>query len=203
VERLELLVVQLEEAKRLIQVDRAPQLRLAFILLDNTAEVILYLTARALILHQEVLARDLAYWRRVEAAGHKDATVEAEIRSLESQVLSKRELSDIDRTFDKNVDFLTELDLLDGVLGYKGVDDAVEIANNSAYGLAGGVYTGDLALGYEVAGRIRSGTIEVNTGWTSGYTPMGGVRGSGYGRERGVAGVREYQVAKHVVVGGR
>jgi aldehyde dehydrogenase (NAD+) len=89
------------------------------------------------------------------------------------------------------------------VLGYRDVDEAVAIANRSELGLSGGVYTGDLALGLSVAERIRSGTVQVNTGWASGYTPMGGYKQSGYGRERGAAGIRAFQELKHVVVGSR
>jgi aldehyde dehydrogenase (NAD+) len=65
------------------------------------------------------------------------------------------------------------------VLGYRDVDEAVAIANDSELGLSGGVYTGDLALGLSIAERIRSGTVQVNTGWASGYTPMGGFKQSG------------------------
>ena len=89
------------------------------------------------------------------------------------------------------------------VLGYRDVDEAVAIANDSELGLSGGVYTGDLALGLSIAERIRSGTVQVNTGWASGYTPMGGYKQSGYGRERGAAGIRAFQELKHVVVGSR
>lgn len=89
------------------------------------------------------------------------------------------------------------------VLGYRDLDDAVHIANHSAYGLSGAVYTADVALGVEVAGRIRAGSVHVNTGWAAGYTPAGGYRASGYGRERGAAGIREFQELKHLVVGSR
>jgi len=89
------------------------------------------------------------------------------------------------------------------VLGYRDVDDAVDIANATEYGLSGGIYTADLRAGLAVAERIRSGTVQVNTGWASGYTPMGGYKQSGYGRERGAAGIRAFQELKHVVVGSR
>jgi acyl-CoA reductase-like NAD-dependent aldehyde dehydrogenase len=89
------------------------------------------------------------------------------------------------------------------VLGYRDLDDAVRIANTSDYGLSGGVYTGDLALGLRLAERIRSGTVQVNTGLAAGYTPMGGYKQSGYGRERGAAGIRAFQEPKHLVVGSR
>lgn len=89
------------------------------------------------------------------------------------------------------------------VLGYRDLDDAVRIANATEYGLSGGIYTGDLALGLRLAERIRSGTVQVNTGLAAGYTPMGGYKQSGYGRERGAAGIRAFQELKHVVVGSR
>jgi aldehyde dehydrogenase (NAD+) len=89
------------------------------------------------------------------------------------------------------------------VVGYRDLDDAVRIANSGDYGLSGGIYTGDLALGLRLAERIRSGTVQVNTGWAAGYTPMGGYKQSGYGRERGAAGIRAFQELKHVVVGSR
>jgi acyl-CoA reductase-like NAD-dependent aldehyde dehydrogenase len=89
------------------------------------------------------------------------------------------------------------------VLGYSDVDDAVRIANATEYGLSNGVYTGDLALGLSIAERLRSGTVQVNTGMAAGYTPMGGYKQSGYGRERGAAGIRAFQELKHVVVGSR
>lgn len=89
------------------------------------------------------------------------------------------------------------------VLGYRDLDDAVRIANSTEYGLSGGIYTGDLALGMDLARRFRSGTVQINTGLAAGFTPMGGVKQSGYGRERGAAGIRAFQELKHIVVGSR
>ena len=89
------------------------------------------------------------------------------------------------------------------VQGYRDIDDAIAITNGTPYGLSGGVYTKDLELGVSIAERIRSGTVQVNTAWASGYTPMGGVKQSGYGRERGAAGIRSFQEMKHIVVGSR
>ena len=69
--------------------------------------------------------------------------------------------------------------------------------------MSGGVYTDDLALGLSIAERIRSGTVQVNTSAATSFTPMGGYKQSGIGRERGIAGVREFQELKHIVVGSR
>ena len=89
------------------------------------------------------------------------------------------------------------------VQGYAGVDEAVEMANDNDYGLSGAVYTNDLALGLSIAQRIRTGTVQVNAGHSSGYTAMGGYKQSGYGRERGLLGLRAFQESKHIVVGSR
>jgi aldehyde dehydrogenase (NAD+) len=89
------------------------------------------------------------------------------------------------------------------VLGYRDLDDAVRIANATDYGLSGGIYTGDLALGLRLAERFRTGTVQINTGLAAGFTPMGGFKQSGYGRERGAAGIRAFQELQHVVVGSR
>ena len=87
------------------------------------------------------------------------------------------------------------------VQGYRDLDEAVAIANDSPYDLAGGVYTGDLSAGLDVAARIRTGTVSVNTHAANAFTPMGGYKYSGVGRERGVLGIRAFQQAKHVVIG--
>ncbi len=86
------------------------------------------------------------------------------------------------------------------IQGYDDLDEAVAIANDTEYGLSGGVYTNDLREGLAVARRIRAGTVQVNRPAASAYTAAGGVKQSGVGRERGVAGLREYQEQKHVVL---
>ncbi len=88
------------------------------------------------------------------------------------------------------------------IQGYRDLDHAVEIANDTSYGLSNGVYTADLRAGLDVAGRLRSGTVQINRAMATAYTPMGGVKQSGLGRERGVPGFREYQEIKHVVAAG-
>ena len=72
-------------------------------------------------------------------------------------------------------------------------DDAVALANDSAYGLSGSVWSADRERAVGVANRIRTGTIGINGGlWFSPDVPFGGYRQSGVGRESGVAGFEEY-----------
>ena len=77
-------------------------------------------------------------------------------------------------------------------------DDAVAIANNSVYGLSGAVYTEDLDHGFEVAQRIRTGTISVNTSTMDFTLPFGGYKQSGLGREGGLEGLEEFFETKAV-----
>jgi acyl-CoA reductase-like NAD-dependent aldehyde dehydrogenase len=87
------------------------------------------------------------------------------------------------------------------VIGYRDLDDAVRIANDSIYGLSGQVYGADLSVATAVARRIRSGAVNVNTSMFSAYAPSGGYKQSGLGRERGVEGIRAFQEVKHLCVG--
>ena len=88
-----------------------------------------------------------------------------------------------------------------GVLGYRDVDDAVAIANDSIYGLSGQVYGADTAAAVNVARRLRTGAVNVNTSVFSAYAPSGGYKQSGLGRERGPDGIREFQEVKHMSIG--
>jgi len=87
------------------------------------------------------------------------------------------------------------------VIGYKDVDDAVRIANDSIYGLSGQIYGADAAAATAVARRIRSGAVNVNTSMFSAYAPSGGYKQSGLGRERGIDGIRAFQEVKHICIG--
>ncbi len=87
------------------------------------------------------------------------------------------------------------------VLGYRDIDDAVRIANDSIYGLSGQVYGADVGAATAVARRIRSGAVNVNTSLFSAYAPSGGYKQSGLGRERGVEGIRAFQEIKHLCIG--
>ena len=78
------------------------------------------------------------------------------------------------------------------IIGYEDEDDAVRIANDSAYGLSGGVQGADPERAKQVARRIRTGQIEVNGGAFNPVAPFGGYKNSGYGREYGEHGFEEF-----------
>jgi aldehyde dehydrogenase (NAD+) len=83
------------------------------------------------------------------------------------------------------------------VIRYEDDDDAVCIANNSAYGLSGAVTSRSMDRALAVARRIRTGTVSVNGGlWFGPDSPFGGYKQSGNGREHGVAGFEEYLETK-------
>jgi len=87
------------------------------------------------------------------------------------------------------------------VIPYADEDDAVNIANDSQYGLAGSVFTADNERGLAIAARIRTGTFGVNQGYTMDpFAPFGGVKGSGYGRELGREGIDGYTETKSIAV---
>ncbi|HWN35535.1 MAG TPA: aldehyde dehydrogenase [Pseudonocardia sp.] len=78
------------------------------------------------------------------------------------------------------------------VIPYDGDDEAVAIANDSNYGLAGSVWTADEARGIALASRVRTGTIGVNYYRIDRGAPFGGVKDSGIGREYGPEGLANY-----------
>jgi aldehyde dehydrogenase (NAD+) len=85
------------------------------------------------------------------------------------------------------------------VIPFEDDDDAVRIANESRYGLAGGVYSGSLDRSLAVARRIRAGMVSVNGGAPHGSDmPFGGYKNSGVGRQNGVAGFEQYLETKAV-----
>ena len=81
---------------------------------------------------------------------------------------------------------------------YKDIDDAVEKANDTIYGLHGAVYTPNPERGYEVARRMRSGSVTVNGMIVDPKMPFGGFKQSGIGREGGIEGLDPYFELKTV-----
>jgi acyl-CoA reductase-like NAD-dependent aldehyde dehydrogenase len=85
------------------------------------------------------------------------------------------------------------------VISSRDEDEAIRIANDSEYGLAGSVFTGDVERGYGIAARVRSGTFGVNEGYIMDpAAPFGGVKNSGYGRELGTEGIDSYLVSQSI-----
>lgn len=79
------------------------------------------------------------------------------------------------------------------LIPYTDEDDAVRIANDSPYGLSGGVWTGDPERGLRVARRVRTGSIAINGSYPPfPLVPFGGFRESGLGRELGPEGLRSF-----------
>lgn len=87
------------------------------------------------------------------------------------------------------------------VIPFEGEEDAIAIANDTVYGLAGGVWTKDLALALRVVKGVRAGTMYVNTyNWSPVQLPWGGFKRSGLGRELGNLGLEEFMETKSVII---
>jgi aldehyde dehydrogenase (NAD+) len=82
---------------------------------------------------------------------------------------------------------------------FRDEDDAVRIANDSGYGLSGGVYSADEERATVIARRIRTGSIGINGGlWYGADSPYGGYKASGIGRQNGLEGFEQYVETKAV-----
>jgi len=78
------------------------------------------------------------------------------------------------------------------IIRYRDEEDAIRIANDSMYGLSGGVWSANEAHAIAVARRIRTGQVDINGGAYNAAAPFGGVKQSGHGRENGVYGFAEF-----------
>jgi aldehyde dehydrogenase (NAD+) len=88
------------------------------------------------------------------------------------------------------------------VIPYEDDEDAIRIANESVYGLNGGVTSGNLERALRVARRIRTGSVSVNGGLPiAADLPFGGYKSSGIGREWGREGIEEYLETKSIAIG--
>jgi acyl-CoA reductase-like NAD-dependent aldehyde dehydrogenase len=88
------------------------------------------------------------------------------------------------------------------VIPYHDLDEAVDIANDSKYGLASSIYSADSDLALKVARRLRSGGVAINTAGVSLTEPFGGVKQSGWGRECGREGILEFTDIKQILLSG-
>jgi len=86
------------------------------------------------------------------------------------------------------------------VIPYDDEDDAVRIANDTIYGLAGGVWSGDDERAKRVARRLRTGQVDVNGGRFNIQAPFGGYKQSGIGRENHKMMLDHYQQTKNLLV---
>ncbi|HLJ07583.1 MAG TPA: aldehyde dehydrogenase family protein [Acidimicrobiia bacterium] len=82
------------------------------------------------------------------------------------------------------------------IIPYDTEEEAIEIANGTTYGLAGGVWAGDKTRAEKVARRLRAGQVEVNGGGFNPLAPFGGYKQSGIGREGGKFGLEEFLEVK-------
>jgi aldehyde dehydrogenase (NAD+) len=79
------------------------------------------------------------------------------------------------------------------IIGYRDIDHAIEMANDSKYGLSGYVFGNNPDEAFAVAQRVQSGAVHVNGALSSTYAPFGGIKASGVGHERGIIGMRMFQ----------
>ena len=85
------------------------------------------------------------------------------------------------------------------VIPYEDDDDAVRIANDSGYGLSGGVFSSSDERATSIARRVRTGSIGVNGGlWYGADSPYGGYKASGIGRQNGIEGFEQYLETKAI-----
>ena len=86
------------------------------------------------------------------------------------------------------------------IIPYEDDDEAVKIANDTIYGLAGGVWSGDPERAKRVARRLRTGQVEINGGKFNPLVPFGGYKQSGNGRELGKYGLEEFLEVKAMLM---
>jgi aldehyde dehydrogenase (NAD+) len=90
------------------------------------------------------------------------------------------------------------------VIGFDQDDEAIAIANDSEFGLSGGVFSADVGRAFEIALALRTGKVAINggSGKMSSHQPFGGIKRSGYGRELGDEGLYEFTYIKSIAFHG-
>jgi succinate-semialdehyde dehydrogenase / glutarate-semialdehyde dehydrogenase len=87
---------------------------------------------------------------------------------------------------------------------FKDIEQAIQAANASTYGLNASIWTRNTALGQQIARRIQTGTVNINDGfsatWGSVDAPMGGMKASGLGRRHGAEGILKYTESQTIAV---
>ena len=86
------------------------------------------------------------------------------------------------------------------IIGYDSDDEAIALANDSAFGLSGGIFSADVGQAYEMALQLHTGGVSINGGGgrMSSHAPFGGIKRSGYGREYGIEGLNEFTTIKTI-----
>ena len=96
---------------------------------------------------------------------------------------------------------LAQQEIFGPVLPFSGDEEAAEIANDSDYGLAAGIFTPDIDRAMRFARDFQAGYVMINEYFTGGLgSPFGGYKQSGIGRERGLMALQNYTQVKNVVV---
>jgi len=86
------------------------------------------------------------------------------------------------------------------VIPFRDEEEAVRLANDSVYGLAGAVYTADLQRAFRIAKAVRTGAIGINGYSVMPNSPAGGIKRSGIGREGGWSTIEAYTELKTVIL---
>jgi acyl-CoA reductase-like NAD-dependent aldehyde dehydrogenase len=148
---------------------------------------------RALQRVESMLARAVEDGAKIAAGGHRSAEFDGKGFYFEPTLL---------RDVDEN-SFIAQEEVFGPiicVLPYGDEDDAIRIANNSKYGLAGAVYSRDPEHAAAVARRIRTGIVGINRGGVCLTEPYGGVKMSGWGRETGAEGILGFTDIKQILL---
>jgi acyl-CoA reductase-like NAD-dependent aldehyde dehydrogenase len=150
---------------------------------------------RALQRVESMLAHAVQDGAKIIAGGHRPAEFDGKGFYFEPTLL---------RDVDEN-SFIAQEEVFGPiicVLPYEDEDDAIRIANNSKYGLAGAVYSRDPEHAAAVARRIRTGVVSINQGGISFTEPFGGVKMSGREREGGAEGILSFTDIKQILLRG-